>query len=143
MSMARTSIYANPSLAKEFTAVTIIIEDIPYGFLNVIKDYIGAHPDINQNSVTVRDYSTGRSKIFRPDLQLLEYNNYEALRDYQNKVARMITTTRRCLAVSMTGSGKTVIMTHVLKHYDYAYDYIMSPKCPDSAMEEEDKKSHG
>lgn len=118
IAMAVVEISVEPDSSNQYITVQLEISRIPYGFLNDIKNKMLSYLKITTNKIKIFDHSKGRSAIIRPDLHAKKYEDNENLRDYQNQIIKEIVKVRRGLIVSMTGSGKTVIMVHVIKHFD-------------------------
>lgn len=86
-------------------------DDIPIGYLPEIKEWLIAN--VGKDKIKVSDLSTGSAKItgYTPAAMMM-YS--DKLRHYQNVIAGQVFKVRRAQAISMTGSGKTIIMSHVI-----------------------------
>lgn len=90
-------------------------DDIPIGYLPEIKEWLITH--IGKDKIKVSDLSTGSGRItgYTP-AAMITYS--DKLRHYQNVIAGQVFKVRRAQAISMTGSGKTIIMSHIISAHN-------------------------
>ncbi len=88
--------------------------DIPLGLLSTVRDFVVE----NKIKVKVLDSSLRQIKITDSKIIEKDYISDPRLRDYQNEAVLKLSTYKRAQAVSMTGSGKTIIMSSLIKHFD-------------------------
>ena len=88
---------------------------IPMGLLLKVQEYTA----LNNIQISVTDTTqrfVGASKeekaLFGKD-----YIPIPSLREYQNEIVSKLASVRRAQAVSMTGSGKTIMMAALIKHF--------------------------
>jgi len=84
---------------------------IPIGYLPVVKTFLLLNADKARVKVKDLSYGTGAITGF---VQQTKFRDSHKLRLYQNSIAGQIFDSRRAQAISMTGSGKTIIMAHVI-----------------------------
>lgn len=92
--------------------------DIPLGLISVVKDYMIKYKIQAKAEIIIEDKSKLAIKVSDSGSLKKDYVKDQKLRDYQNAVVEKLSNFKRAQAVSMTGSGKTIIMSGLIKHFN-------------------------